>query len=109
MSNLRRSGAPYVEFVSPPQARMVAADHEWGRDCRLIDASDCGAQLEIGKPDGTIDEFFLLLSTVGKPAFRRCKVVWKRGTRLGVTFDKKKVSAKLLEASPPLSWENASG
>lgn len=84
---------------------MVAADRTWRRDCRLIDASDIGAQLEMEKPDDVITEFFLLLSAVGKPAFRRCKVVWTKGARVGVTFDRKKLSAAILEGSPP-GWED---
>jgi hypothetical protein len=97
----RRRGPPRVEFVSPPLAKMVAADQTWSRDCRMIDVSDTGAQLEMAAPGEAIDEFFLLLSAIGKPAFRRCKVVWTRGVRLGVTFDKGEISAELLEASPP--------
>jgi PilZ domain-containing protein len=98
-----RKGPLRVEFVSPRPAQIVAADRTWRRDCRMIDVSDTGAQLEMAFPEEVIDEFFLLLSSVGKPAFRRCKVVWAKGVRLRVTFDKKKLSAKLLEESPP-SW-----
>lgn len=103
--NNRRNGPPRVEFVSPPRARMMAADRTWRRDCLMIDASDAGAQLEMEKPDDVIDEFFLLLSAVGKPAFRRCKVVWTRGVRLGVTFERKQLSAKILQESPP-GWND---
>jgi hypothetical protein len=93
-----------VEFVSPPLAKMAAADRKWGRYCRMIDVSDIGAQLEIAGPEQVMDEFFLLLSTIGQPAFRRCKVIWIKGVRLGVTFEKSKLSAKLLEESPP-TWD----
>ena len=98
-----RSDPPRVDFVSPPLAKMVSVDRAWCRYCRMINVSDFGALLEMQVPEEVIDEFFLLLSTVGKPAFRRCKIVWIKGVRLGVTFEKSMLSARLLEQSPP-SW-----
>jgi hypothetical protein len=66
----------------------MAIDGTWCRDCRMIDVSDSGAQLECEGSVAGITVFFLVLSKNTHPAFRRCKVVWTNGNRMGVNFDK---------------------
>jgi hypothetical protein len=84
----RRKGVPRVQFNPPLAVRMMAIDGTWCRDCLLIDASDTGAQFEVAQVALAVKEFFLLLSFVGRPAFRRCKMVWVNGARMGVFFNK---------------------
>ena len=84
---------------------MMAIDGTWHRDCLLIDVSDSGAQLAAEVSGLSTEEFFLLLSSVGVPAFRRCRRAWVEGDRIGVWFDKKRLSGKLPERSPR-NWES---
>ena len=84
----RRKGIARVPINPPRAVRLMAIDGTWCRECTMIDASESGAQLEITPPALTAKEFFLLLSFVGQPAFRRCRLVWIDGARIGVTFEK---------------------
>ena|SRR5260221_8105999 len=84
----RRLGAPRIKFDIPLNVHFMAIDGTWCRDCRMIDVSDSGAQLEFDGSVAGITEFFLVLSESTHPAFRRCKVVWTNGNRMGVNFDK---------------------
>jgi hypothetical protein len=90
----RRNGVR-VQFERAINVMMMAIDGTWARECLLIDVSDSGAQLAIESPCPSTEEFFLLLSSVGVPAFRRCK----RAYRIGVWFDKKQLAGKLLKRS----------
>src|SRR5690348_17728482 len=101
---MERRIADRVEFERGYTARIVAIDGTWQRDCRLEDVSDTGAKLKVrgSIADLKTDEFFLMLSTVGK-AFRRCERVWVNGTELGVRFIKEKPLAAppAAETQPP--------
>jgi hypothetical protein len=55
--------------------------------CELCDASQKGAQLHVDDPNGVPDEFTLLLGYDGK-ARRRCKVIWRTDSEIGVEFKK---------------------
>jgi PilZ domain-containing protein len=55
--------------------------------CELCDASREGAQLHIDDPNGVPDEFTLLLGYDGT-ARRRCKVIWRTESQIGVEFKK---------------------
>jgi hypothetical protein len=55
--------------------------------CQLCDASQKGAQLHVADPNGVPEEFTLLLGYDGK-ARRRCKVVWRTDSEIGVEFKK---------------------
>jgi hypothetical protein len=77
----------------------MAIDGTWARSCLLIDASDSGAQLAIESPCPSTEEFFLLLTSVGVPVFRRCRRAWVEGDRIGVWFDKNRLPGKLLKRS----------
>ncbi len=81
--------APRVRFDNPHPVNLLGVDGTWRRSCRLLDASDSGAKLEI---EGSADvlqskEFFLVLSATGL-AFRRCEMVWIDGSQVGVRFIK---------------------
>jgi len=53
-------------------------------DCTVRNLTDKGASLETASPFGLPDRFNLVISSDGirKP----CRVVWRRGQRLGVLF-----------------------
>jgi hypothetical protein len=72
MRNERRKGAR-VQFEPPLKVTMMAIDGTWARECLLIDVSDSGAQIGMKDTGVSTEEFFLLLSSIGTPAFRRCK------------------------------------
>jgi hypothetical protein len=90
-----RRTPPRVLFEPAIPLRAVAADGSWSRDCLLIEASDFDGQLSIIDPDVVHGEFFLMLSSFGLPAFRRCKRFWTRGDRIGVKFDKHQIGERL--------------
>jgi hypothetical protein len=99
MHNERRKGAPRVRFDPPLKVTMMAIDGTWARECLLMDASDSGAQIVVKDSGVLTEEFFLLLSSIGSPAFRRCKCVWVEGELIGVTFDKRRPAAKPTKGS----------
>ena len=68
------------------------------RVCSLCDASQQGAQLAVADPDALPDEFVLALSSDGA-ARRRCRIVWRTQTQIGVEF--------LKEASKTPAWKPA--
>jgi hypothetical protein len=86
-----------VVFERGFAANMMAIDGTWRRPCTMEDVSETGARLSV---DGSIEglplkEFFLVLSTMGKP-YRRCQLAWVNGNQVGVFFlkpgDKRKKS-----------------
>lgn len=62
------------------------------RECTLCDASQQGAQLAVADPATVPNEFILALSSDGA-ARRRCRVIWRTESSVGVEFlkDVKKV------------------
>jgi hypothetical protein len=75
--NLRRS-VTYPAFLD-------FGDGSPTRECTLCDASQEGAQLTVAKPDSVPENFILALSSDGA-ARRRCRVVWRTETQIGVAF-----------------------
>jgi hypothetical protein len=55
------------------------------RECTLCDASQEGAQLTVADVSSLPDEFILALSSDGA-ARRRCRVIWRTETQIGVLF-----------------------
>jgi PilZ domain len=95
----RRKDSSRIRFEPPFKARLMAIDGTWHRECCLIEVSDTGAQLSIDGPTLLGEEFFLLLSSVGRPVFRRCRRVWVNGGRTGVQFEKQYLSDVHIERS----------
>jgi hypothetical protein len=95
--NERRKSAPRVKFQSPLDARAMAIDGTYCRECRLIDVSETGARIEMTSPVAGLTEFFLLLTTFGNPVFRRCSRSWVDGVLMGVTFQKDTIGEKSLK------------
>ncbi|WP_298876515.1 PilZ domain-containing protein [uncultured Bradyrhizobium sp.] len=79
-----------VDFSRGVDVQIVAIDGTWFRDCRMTDASNGGAKLNVdGSIVGLSKEFFLLLSTTGA-AYRRCELAWVNGDQIGVRFISRK-------------------
>jgi hypothetical protein len=101
----RRNSAKRVRFDPAIKVTMVAIDGTWCREGLLMDASDSGAQIAVEGSGISTEEFFLLLSSIGAPAFRRCKRAWVEGKHIGVCFDKTRLSPSLLKRSSR-NWES---
>ncbi len=54
--------------------------------CTLSDISDTGARIDIETAEELPDHFTLLLSGNGAPQ-RKCRVVWRQPTQIGVNFE----------------------
>ena len=93
-----------VHFEPAVKVKLMAIDGTWCRDCLLVDVSDTGARLSIDGFGAAIEEFFLMLSSIGPPSFRRCKRAWINGDQIGVRFEKRQVASKLHERSPRRDW-----
>src|SRR5215210_6629595 len=78
------------------------------RECTFCDASQEGAQLAVADPNSLPNEFILALSSDGA-ARRRCRVIWRTATQVGVEFlkDLKKGPPPRLPATRPNSPEPA--
>jgi hypothetical protein len=93
----RRKGARRVQFEQPLDARLMAIDGTWCRECHLIDVSETGARIELASPAAELKEFFLLLTKFNNPVFRRCERQWIDGTQMGVKFHTGPVGEKPLK------------
>jgi len=71
---LEYSAKIFVDGQQPPRA------------CTLLDVSQSGARVMLDQAEELPDRFVLLLSANGG-ARRRCRVIWRDGTTLGVTFE----------------------
>jgi hypothetical protein len=97
--NERRICAPRVQFDRSLEAKLMAIDGTWCRECLLINVSGTGARIELTGPAAKLEEFFLMLSSFGKPVFRRCKMEWVDGTNIGVSFLMNSIEKKPLKVS----------
>jgi hypothetical protein len=86
--------ASCVRFEQPLQARMISCDGAFICECQVLDLSEQGARLNIAAPVAHPAEFFLLLSSFGRPVFRRCLRDWSQGTLMGVTLFNKRVKLR---------------
>jgi hypothetical protein len=56
--NELREGETRVKFERPLDARIMAIDGTWCRECLLIDVSETGAQIKLTSPAADLAEFF---------------------------------------------------
>ena len=102
-----------VQFEPSYPARIVSIDGTRCLNCEIIDISQTDAQLSVQGAMNELKEFFLVLSTVGKPAHRRCRLAWVRGDRVGVLFlfgsSKKRAGIDDAENSPSSSGDPGPG
>src|SRR3981081_23118 len=80
-------GTDQVVFESGFKARIMGIDGTWGRECYIEVISQSGAKLtgECRVQNIKLNEFFLMLSTVGN-APRKCELVYVKGDEIGVRF-----------------------
>ena len=69
--------------------------------CALSDMSDTGARIDVENSKTVPDHFILLLSGNGK-ARRKCRVVWRKPTQIGVTFEKPLAASERANLVPKL-------
>jgi hypothetical protein len=95
-----KSNAP-IHFDPPLPARLMGVDGTWSRDCFLLEVSHTGVQqLQFeGLTDCTV-EFFFVLPVCRQPSFRRCKLAWIDGDRIGVSFEKTSCATYVLKLAP---------
>ena len=74
-------------------ARIDTGDGSPPRECLLNDASEEGAQIAVAAPKELPDSFTLILGFDGT-ARRRCRVMWRSETRIGVKFIRDPSQAK---------------
>jgi PilZ domain len=101
----KRNGTTRVQFDPALKVTMMAIDGTWHHEGLLIDVSDSGAQIAVQGSGALTEEFFLLLSSIGAPVFRRCRRAWVEGKRIGVCFDKTRLSERLPKRSSR-NWES---
>jgi hypothetical protein len=75
-------------------ASIVLGDNG-GLPCAILDVSDSGARLELEVPAAVPDRFQLVLSGNGTPR-RDCRVIWRDGKLVGVTFENRPPLAERL-------------
>jgi PilZ domain-containing protein len=68
-------------------ARIQFGNEPPTRSCAIVNISDEGACLAVDAAPETPDKFILTLSPRGFP-YRRCKVVWRSASEVGVKFDR---------------------
>src|ERR1700726_86310 len=88
---------PHVKFDQPLDIRVMTIDGTRCREGRLIEISDCEAQIELAGHAAELDEFFLLLTGFSNPVFRRCRRKWVDGALMGVNFNNTQIKIKSLE------------
>src|SRR3989304_4106575 len=69
--------------------------------CVLSDASDSGARLEVENSKIVPDAFTLLLTGNGS-ARRKCRVVWREPTQVGVKFERRLAQGERTALAPIL-------
>jgi len=66
-------------------ARIVADAATPPRPCAISDISDSGARIVLNSQADLPEQFILLLTKEGR-ARRKCRVVWRSGSIVGVEF-----------------------
>lgn len=80
-AELRRKPRRQFQYT----ARIVADAAAPPRPCAISDISDSGARLVLNS-DAALPEQFVLLLTKEGSARRKCRVVWRSGSIVGVEF-----------------------
>lgn len=79
--------SPRIAFSNAIDATLISIDGTCQHACLVFDISDSGAKLGLPAEDSRFElqEFFLLLSTRGV-VHRRCRLVRRYGSEIGVAF-----------------------
>ena len=73
--------------VAPRKRVLKAGKIEFGGgaiDCTVRNLSDTGAALSVESPVGIPSEFNMVI--LSDDVNRRCRVVWRKENRIGITF-----------------------
>jgi hypothetical protein len=86
--DLTGKGCPMLEKRRSPRRRVLKAGTiafaGAGVPCRIRNVSETGAAIDVTSADDIPDEFKLVIEV---DAFiRRCRIVWRNMSRLGVAF-----------------------
>ncbi|MGY3582045.1 hypothetical protein ACVIGB_001033 [Bradyrhizobium sp. USDA 4341] len=98
---LEQRKASRFTFEQALEATLVGIDGTWARKCLVEDFSEAGAKITIDGPilGASTSEFFLVLTKIGIPVYRRCERRWVNGEQMGVLFLKMAKSGKLVARS----------
>jgi hypothetical protein len=66
------------------KAGLIAFNRAGTIECRVRNLSEQGACLQVAGPAGIPDEFLLLVEH--EHLKRRCRVIWRKPTQMGVEF-----------------------
>jgi hypothetical protein len=72
-------------------SRKKVGSKAWIRDgfavrpCTLVDLSDTGVQISVGKTE-IVPKTFTFLMSRNSPTGRRAQIKWRRGTQIGAEF-----------------------
>jgi PilZ domain len=93
---MRTESRRYVRRQVYIRAKLLAGRDVAPLDCAIVDISEGGARLNIDAAQELPQEFTLVLGRHGCP-YRRCRIVWRKETQMGVVFDRT-LSSKFFEA-----------
>lgn len=83
-ANRRRTARRAIAY----NAKLVASDGSWDRDCRVLDVSDTGARIKVEQAADLPSDFIRALSARGS-ASRCCHVMWTKDREIGVVFERR--------------------
>jgi hypothetical protein len=75
-----------IRFDGGGQAKIIVARSEVWSICTVHDLSNSGALLEVSREDA-LPETFILVTDDGDPLGYACRVVWRKGCRVGIEFE----------------------
>jgi hypothetical protein len=75
-----------IRFDGGGPAKIVVAQGEVRTICTVHDLSNSGALLEVSREEA-LPETFILVPDDGDPTGYPCRVVWRKGCRVGVEFE----------------------
>lgn len=76
-----RKNIRHMGWIATPEDGVL-------QECVLSDVSETGARIDMGSIRELPDEFLLLFTRNAKMR-RRCYVMWRKGTQVGVHFDRR--------------------
>ncbi len=80
MRKKRRRSLRYV-------AKILTDADTLPQPCMIADVSESGVQVILQNEDELPPRFMLLLTAKGE-AWRRCRLVWRRGSKVGAAFER---------------------
>jgi hypothetical protein len=84
---MRTENRRYVRRQVYIRAKLLAGREAAPLECAIVDISEGGARLNIDASQDLPQEFTLVLGRHGCP-YRRCRIVWRKETQMGVVFDR---------------------